>query len=206
MAHLLHITLWQAESYCFFLFGDDLRPLSVRWYRMYKKSFFIFSWKKSKKSRSKSSQANLNSLWFQKTFFISFCLCGSFFVIGNLMEERLFPPVKSVALENKNTGTPAKALENVTFPPFPVNLKTSNGIAPTLVKIELKMDKLSAKKEILSKNQKFQKHLLLLLSGQNRGELSKNKSYFEEKIRSQFNVFLSRGSVEKVEIHTTLIN
>ena len=127
-------------------------------------------------------------------------------MIGNLLEERLFPSVESVALENKNTRTPAKALENVIFPPFPVNLKTSNGIATALVKIELKMDKLSAKKEILSKNQKFQKHLLLLLSGQNRGELSKNKSYFEEKIRSQFNVFLSRGSVEKVEIHTTLIN
>ena len=173
---------------------------------MYKKSFFIFSWKKNQESHSKSSRANLDSLWFQKAFFISFCLCGSFFVAGNLLEERLFPSVKSVALKNKNSRTPARALENVTFPPFPVNLKTSNGIAPALVEIELKMNKPSAKKEVLLKNQKFQKHLLLLLSGQNRGELSKNKTYFEEKIRSQFNVFLTRGSVEKVEIHTTLIN
>ena len=154
-----------------------------------------------------TTRTPLDSLWFQKAFLISFCLCGSFLIAGNVLKDKLFPSSQSLNLKEKNSSSTYTAdFENVVFPPFPVNLKTASGIATALVKIELQTNKLSAKREILLKNKKFQKHLLLLLSGQNTRELNKNKTYFEEKIRSQFNIFLSQGTVKKVKIHTALIN
>lgn len=148
---------------------------------------------------------SLNSFWFQRAFILSFCFCGSFLLLGNIFEDQLFllkkEPKNRLSLKDSSTE-----IEGFAFPPFLVNLKASGEIAPVLLKIELKTDKPEAKKEIVLKTKKFKKYLLLLLSGQSRRDLKKNRAWFEEKIRSQFNVFLSKGSVEQVVFHTALIN
>lgn len=165
--------------------------------------------KKSSLNQSQSKRlpfiGSLDSFWFQKAFVFSFCLCAFLFVLGNIFEDQLFPLEKGLksGLSSKNIS---KEAGGFAFPPFPVNLKASGEIAPVLLKIELKTDKPEAKKEIVLKSKKFQKHLLLLLSGQSKGDLEKNRAWFEEKIKSQFNVFLSKGSVEQVVFHTALIN
>lgn len=152
-----------------------------------------------------SFAGSLDSLWFQKAFVFSFCLCAFLFILGNIFKDRMFPLEKGLkkGIPSKDVS---KEIGGFAFPPFPVNLKASEGIAPVLLKINLKTDKLETKKEIVLKSKKFKKHLLLLLSGQNKGDLEKNKAWFEEKIKSQFNVFLSKGSVEQVVFHTALIN
>lgn len=162
-----------------------------------------FLFKNSKKSDKRLLNSSLDSFWFQKAFIISFCFCGSFLLLGNVFKDQLFPEeLKRVLSSQKN----ATEFESLIFPSFPVNLKTSGEISPVLVKIELKTDKPAAKQEIVLKTRKFKKYLLLLLSGQSRTDLEKNRAWFEEQIRSQFNVFLSKGSVKQVEFHTALIN
>lgn len=148
---------------------------------------------------------SLDSFWFQKAFVFSFCLCAFLFILGNIFEDQLFPLEKGLKKRIPSKDI-SKEMGGFAFPPFPVNLKASEGISPVLLKIKLKTDKLEAEKEIVLKSKKFKKHLLLLLSGKNKGDLEKNKAWFEEKIKSQFNVFLSKGSVEQVAFHTALIN
>lgn len=150
---------------------------------------------------TKNPSGNLDSAWFRRVFFISFFLCGLCFIVGNVFQKYIKEKPLKMSLTKE-----ASDFEGLVFPPFPVNLKTQDGIVPALVRIELKTDKASAAREILKKNKKFKKHLLLLLSGRNKVDLKKNSAYFEAEIRSQFNVFLSRGAVEKVKIHTKLIN
>ena len=64
----------------------------------------------------------------------------------------------------------------------------------------------SIKKRFSKDHKKFNKHLLLVLSGKEIHEVTKNKSYFEKKLRSQMNVFLPHGNVEKVILHTKMLN
>ena len=162
-----------------------------------------FLFKNSKKSGKRLFIGSLDSSWFQKAFIVSFCFCSSFFLLGNVFKDQLFPEESKRVLSLQKNST---EFESLIFPSFPVNLKTSGEIAPVLVKIELKTDKLAVKKEIVLKTKKFKKYLLLLLSGQSKKDLEKNRAWFEEQIRSQFNVFLSKGSVKQVEFHTALIN
>ena len=161
-------------------------------------------------------RGDLDSRWFAGTFAfslffsISLLVFGKRFVMsdfGAAFSAHSVPPLKAPA------SLPAAALQQkaqqtaaLSFPPFPVNLKSGAGSALALVKIDLKTDRPAAKKEILLKNKKFKRHLLLLLSGKERGDLTKNKAFFEERIRSQFNIFLSQGSVEEVRFQTTFIN
>ena len=162
-------------------------------------------------------RGELDSLWFARMFVFALFFSGSLLVFGNLFAGGAFlgtfsaPSFKSFRaepLQSSPAVLPKKPQQPaaLSFPPFPVNLKTGSGSALAFVKIDLTTDRPAAKKEILLKNKKFKKHLLLLLSGRERGDLTKNKARFEEEIRSQFNIFLSQGSVEEVSFQTTFIN
>ena len=170
---------------------------------MDKKTFSFVNQNSLKPSQASTRSHSLNGLWFRKVFLLSFSLCGFFLLMGNLY---FFILSKKENQEKQPKVLVKNEPGDIVFPSFPVNLKTPGGVVPALVEVHLKTDKLPVKKEILVKSQKFQKYLLLLLSGQNKGDLQNNKSDFEEKIRSQFNVFLSQGAVQQVKIHTRLIN
>ena len=94
----------------------------------------------------------------------------------------------------------------VNLPPLLVSLKGDSGIRMARVHVNLEVNHLSAKKEILSNKQATQKHLLILLSGRKSRDMKNKKSYFENQLLSWMNAFLSRGSVNKVTIQTTLLN
>ena len=74
------------------------------------------------------------------------------------------------------------------------------------VHVNLEVNRPSVKKEILSNKQATQKQLLILLSGRKSRDMENKKSYFENQLLSWMNAFLSRGSVSKVTIQTTLLN
>ena len=159
-------------------------------------------------------KGELDSLWFAKTFAFALLASGALMVSGTVSAPVPFPADdhkavsadKGKRLSSAEQKTAPQQTAALSFPPFPVNLRSGAGNALALVKIDLKTDRPAAKKEILSKNKKFKKHLLLLLSGKERGDLTKNKERFEEEIRSQFNTFLSQGSVKEVRFQTTAIN
>lgn len=94
----------------------------------------------------------------------------------------------------------------VSLPPLLVSLKGEEGIRMARINVNLQVSRPEAKKEILSNNTITHKRLLILLSGQESRDIRNKKSYFENQLLSWMNAFLSKGSVNKVSIQTTLLN
>ena len=108
-----------------------------------------------------------------------------------------------------NKGKPSPPLESQTESdyalPLLVNLKGEKGpqLARIHVHIHLKED--SLKKEFLSQD-KLEKHLLFILSGQSIKTLHKKRVYFEEQIRAHLNGFLTKRLIHGVYIQTEILN
>ncbi len=140
--------------------------------------------------------------WFKKTFIISFCLSFCFFFLGKVI---LFFKNRT-STSYQSSKIPSTKLKNVDLPPLVINLKSQEGPRLTRVIVQIKTNQTSVKKELLSENKFFEKHLLLVLSGQNTKDIHKKRNFYEEKIKTQLNAFLSKGLVNEVHIQTQLIN
>ena len=119
---------------------------------------------------------------------------------GNFVKssEKKTPAIKTVSPRNRPQA--------VNLPPLLVSLKGDKRIRMARVHVNLEVNRLSVKREILSNKQATQKQLLILLSGRKSRDMENKKSYFENQLLSWMNAFLSRGSVNKVTIQTTLLN
>ncbi len=161
-----------------------------------------FTYKNKNYHQSIKRKELFSSAWLKKVFIISFCVPSSFLFLGKAI---LF--IKNKATTSYHSSmVPFTKLKDVNLPPLVVNLKSKKGPHLARVTVHMKTDKKSVEQELLSENKSFEKHLLLILSGQNTKDIYKKRSLFEEKIKNQVNTFLSKGLVDKVTIQTQLLN
>ena len=90
--------------------------------------------------------------------------------------------------------------------PLLVNLKGEEGPQLARINVYITPNGHSFKKEFLSQNNKLEKHLLFVLSGQPIANLSKRKTHFEKQIQSQLNTFSTKNLINKVHIQTKMLN
>ena len=139
--------------------------------------------------------------WLRRIFVGSLLLLISFFVLGKVLWE------EKSQLAQLKAEPPKQNIPIQTFklPSILVNFKSKEGIRMAQVSVQLETRSSSVKAKFLKDHQQLQKHLLLVLSGKEVKEMKKNKSYFEDKIRSQMNVFLTKGEVDKVTLYTKML-
>ena len=166
----------------------------------------------SKESKPLSNQSNRNhffSLWFRRVLFFVSLISLIALVAGNILWQSINQKTTEVS-EKKSSGSKITRSRSVSqainLPPLLVSLKGDKGIRMARVHVNLQVSRSSVKKEILSNKKATQKHLLILLSGQQSQDMKNKKSYFENQLLSWMNAFLSKGSVNKVTIQTTLLN
>lgn len=165
-----------------------------------------------KEPRPLSTQANKNhffSLWFRRVLLFVSLISFIALVTGNILWQSINQKTTKIS-EKKSSGLktnhPNNVSQAVNLPPLLVSLKGNKGIRMARVQVNLQVSRSSVKKEILSNKKATQKHLLILLSGQQSQDMKNKKSYFENQLLSWMNAFLSKGSVNKVTIQTTLLN
>ncbi|MGI9548435.1 MAG: flagellar basal body-associated FliL family protein [Bdellovibrionales bacterium] len=138
----------------------------------------------------------------KKIFIISFLFFSTLLALGKFL----------TFINNKNSAQASiqasfsNNLKTVALPSVVVNLKSKRGPRLARVTVQVKTLETATKNEILSKDQSFKKHLLLILSGQNTKDMNRNTNIFEKKIKTQMNAFLTEGSIEQVHIQTQLLN
>ena len=88
--------------------------------------------------------------------------------------------------------------------PLLVNLKGQEGPQLAKVYVYITADKDQGKKKKLLKNQRLERKLLFLLSGQSVKNL--NREQFHSQIQSQLNAFLSGNLIHKIQIQTEMLN
>lgn len=111
--------------------------------------------------------------------------------------------VRNVASQAPQTDTELQTLE---LSPVLVNFTSSEGLRTAHVSAKIKTRYSHVKNKILNNQNEFHKHLLFILSEKEIENINKNKSQFEQQIVSQMNVFLPKGKVEKVVLHTKVLN
>ena len=145
----------------------------------------------------------LDGSWFQKVFWLSFAVAGAFMACG----KAVFSSPSGVSIAESSMKTPAASVvSDVVFPSFPVSLKAEGKPFPALMEVHVKTDGWSASREIISKKERFQRHLLILLSGRSLEEFQDTNNVFEEKARSQLNAFISKGAISKLRFYTALLH
>ena len=113
---------------------------------------------------------------------------------------------KSLTFLNTAPSSQKKDLEEITHSvPLFVNLKGDKGPQLVRVNVYLSVDE-SSKRELLSQENKLEKHILFLLSGQSTKALSSKKDHFEKQIHFHLNAFLSKKIVNAVHIQTQTMN
>ena len=90
--------------------------------------------------------------------------------------------------------------------PLLVNLKGEEGPQLAKIHVYITLGKNSSEKEFLSPDNKLEKHLLFVLSGQSVKILKRKKDHLEKQIRSQLNAFLTDNFVHGVRIQTEMLN
>ena len=143
--------------------------------------------------------------WIKRFFILSSCVVFfGFFVLKILWSVNFNKQYSNFEL-SKSSAKEEK-FEKAHILPLLVNLKGEKG--PQLVRLQvyIALNKNFLEKEFLSQGKEFEKHLLFILSGQEVKDLQKKRSYFEQKIRSQLNAFLSEDIVDGVRIQTERIN
>ena len=155
-------------------------------------SFFY----RASKNYQQKKQYAVSENQIQKLFIVSFILCFVFLLIGKFSftkNNRLLASIQSHKVK--------KEMKTVSLDPVVVNLKDKKRSHLTKVQVNIGTYEDSVKKELLSnKNKSLEKHLLLVLSGQEKKDLSKNTNFFEKKLIAQINEFLSSGKVNKINI------
>ena len=149
-----------------------------------------------------SQNANLFlNRWFRRIFVGASLALISLVALGKVFwtEESQLAQLKE---ETPKSNIPVQIFN---LPSILVNFKSKEGIRMAQVSVQLETRSTSVKSKFLKDHQRLQKHLLLVLSGKEVQEMEKNKSYFENKIRSQMNVFLTKGEVDKVTLHTKML-
>ena len=167
---------------------------------------FEFSEEPGPSSNLSPTRDSLFSSRFRRGFFLVSLVSLILLPAGNILwklnrnsaKTEISPPLKK--------ASPRPRPQAVSLPPLLVSLKGERGIRMARVHVNLEVNRLSAKKEILSNKTATQKQLLILLSGKKSRDMKDKKSYFENRLLSWMNAFLSRGSVNKVTIQTTLLN
>ena len=99
-----------------------------------------------------------------------------------------------------------KDFEKAYVLPLLVNLKGEDGPQLVRAQVSITLSEDSLEEDFLSKDKEFEKHLLFVLSGQEVKTLQEKRNYFEQQIRSQLNVFLSKNTVDGVHIQTERLN
>ena len=90
--------------------------------------------------------------------------------------------------------------------PLLVNLKGEEGPFLAKVHVYITLSEDSPEKKLLSHNNRLEKQLLFILSGQSVKSLSRKKDHFEREIRSQLNSFLTNSFINGVYIQTEMLN
>lgn len=170
----------------------------------------VFKFPKETRSFSnRSKRRNSSSLRFQRVFLSISLISFIALVTGNVLWKNNIWKItkksgkKSLSEKKNSSGNNIQAIH---LPPLLISLKGNSGIRMARVHVNLQVSKPSVKKEILSNKKATRKHLLILLSGQQSRDMKNKKSYFEHQLLSWMNAFLSKGSVNKVTIQTTLLN
>ena len=164
-----------------------------------------FQFQNKEQCQSSKRKEILSENWIKKFLvFSSFTVFLCFFALKflwffNLNKSYPYLRFNKLSSEEKN-------FEKAYILPLLVNLKGENG--PQLVKAQvyITLSEDSLEEDFLSQNKEFEKHLLFILSGQEIKTLQKKRNYFEQQIRSQLNVFLSRNTVDGVRIQTEKLN
>ena len=160
-----------------------------------------FSYKNKNYHQPIKKKEAFSSYWFKKIFILSFCFSSFLLVAGKIT---FF--IKNKSTTSYQSSITSEKFKTVNLAPLVINLKSKEGPRLARVTVHMKTDKTSVKQELLSKNKSFEKHLLLVLSGQDTKDIHKKRNRFEKKIKTQINAFLSKGLVNEVTIETKLLN
>ena len=170
---------------------------------------FEFSTETGRPVSLSRKKAALFSIWFQRVFFFLSVISLIILAAGNILKKsKKWKAAKvsektAIHLKNNSSKDSSRA---VSLPPLLVSLKGEEGIRMARINVNLQVSQPEVKREILSNNTVTHKRLLILLSGQESRDIRSKKSYFENRLLSWMNAFLSKGSVNKVTIQTTLLN
>jgi len=143
---------------------------------------------------------HFSSTWFKKISVVSFLTASFCLLIGKVWIRN------KESTSYHRSETPVQKFQKISLPSVVVNFQSSTGPRLARVIVQLTTQENSVKKEILSQKKSFNKHLLLILSGQKTQDLQSKKKFFENKIKTQMNAFLSKGLINQVSIQTQWIN
>ena len=150
--------------------------------------------KESRTSSNLSKRQDVSALWFKRVFFFislfSFIalIAGNILWKNNIWKAAKNPEKKSLSWKKNSFGNNKN--QTVHLSPLLVSLKGDTGIRMARVHVNLQVSRASVKQEILSNKKATQKHLLILLSGQQSQDMKNKKSQFENQLLSWMNAFL----------------